>query len=32
MLKVQTLNNISPVGLEKLPRESYEVASEVTQS
>ncbi len=30
MLKVQTLNNISPIGLEKLPRESYEVASEVT--
>jgi D-3-phosphoglycerate dehydrogenase len=30
MIKVQTLNNISPVGLEKLPREGYEVASEVT--
>ena len=30
MVKVQTLNNISPVGLEKLPREGYEVASEVT--
>jgi len=30
MLKVQTLNNISPIGLEKLPREGYEVASEVT--
>lgn len=30
MLKVQTLNNISPIGLEKLPRGSYEVASEVT--
>jgi len=30
MVKVQTLNNISPIGLEKLPREGYEVASEVT--
>lgn len=30
MVKIQTLNNISPVGLERLPRESYEVASEVT--
>ena len=30
MLKVQTLNNISPIGLEKLPRGSYEVVSEVT--
>ncbi len=30
MIKVQTLNNISPIGLEKLPREGYEVASEVT--
>ena len=30
MIKIQTLNNISPVGLEKLPREGYEVASEVT--
>ncbi|RUM84220.1 MAG: 3-phosphoglycerate dehydrogenase [Candidatus Thioglobus sp.] len=30
MVKVQTLNNISPVGLERLPREGYEVASEVT--
>ena len=30
MIKIQTLNNISPVGLERLPRESYEVASEVT--
>ena len=30
MVKVQTHNNISPVGLEKLPREGYEVASEVT--
>jgi len=30
MIKVQTLNNISPIGLDKLPREDYEVASEVT--
>ncbi|MEO1917509.1 MAG: phosphoglycerate dehydrogenase [Candidatus Thioglobus sp.] len=30
MIKIQTLNNISPVGLEKLPREGYEVASEMT--
>jgi len=30
MVKVQTLNNISPVGLEKLPREGYEVSSEMT--
>ena len=30
MIKIQTLNNISPVGLERLPREGYEVASEVT--
>jgi D-3-phosphoglycerate dehydrogenase len=30
MIKVQTLKNISPIGLEKLPREGYEVASEVT--
>ena len=29
MVKVQTLNNISPIGLEKLPREDYDVASEV---
>ena len=29
MIKVQTLNNISPVGLDKLPRDSYEVASEM---
>lgn len=28
MFKIQTLNNISPVGLERLPRERYEVASE----
>ena len=30
MVKIQTLNNISPVGLEKLPRDAYEVSSEVT--
>mgnify|MGYP000235633480 CR=1 FL=1 len=29
MYKVQTLNNISVAGLERLPRESYEVASEI---
>ncbi|WP_423823832.1 phosphoglycerate dehydrogenase [Salinisphaera sp. SPP-AMP-43] len=28
-LKIQTLNNISPRGLDKLPRELYEVASEI---
>lgn len=28
MFKIQTLNNISPLGLERLPRERYEVASE----
>jgi D-3-phosphoglycerate dehydrogenase len=28
MKKVLTLNNISPVGLERLPRESYEISSE----
>ena len=30
MFKIQTLNNISPVGLDRLPRESYEVASEIS--
>jgi D-3-phosphoglycerate dehydrogenase len=30
MIKIQTLNNISLIGLEKLPRENYEVASEMT--
>ena len=30
MNKIQTLNNISSVGLQKLPREDYEVASEMT--
>jgi len=29
MYKIQTLNNISVAGLERLPREGYEVASEV---
>lgn len=29
MFKIQTLNNISPLGLERLPREQYEVASEI---
>jgi D-3-phosphoglycerate dehydrogenase len=30
MFKIQTLNNISVAGLNRLPRESYEVASEIT--
>ncbi len=29
MFKILTLNNISPVGLERLPRDHYEVASEM---
>ena len=29
MFKIQTLNNISPLGLERLPRERYEVASDI---
>jgi len=29
MYKVLTLNNISPVGLDRLPRDSYEIASEI---
>ncbi len=29
MFKIQTLNNISVVGLERLPRDRYEVASEI---
>lgn len=29
MFKIQTLNNISVIGLERLPRERYEVASEI---
>ena len=31
MFKIQTLNNISVLGLERLPRERYEVASEISQ-
>jgi len=30
MLKILTLNNISVAGIERLPRDSYEVASEIT--
>jgi len=30
MFKILTLNNISAVGLERLPRDDYEVASEIT--
>ena len=29
MFKVQTLNKIAPAGLELMPREKYEVASEI---
>jgi D-3-phosphoglycerate dehydrogenase / 2-oxoglutarate reductase len=29
MFKIQTLNKIDPVGLEKLPRDNYEIASEI---
>ncbi|MEO5573084.1 MAG: phosphoglycerate dehydrogenase [Gammaproteobacteria bacterium] len=29
MYKILTLNNISPVGLERLPRDKYEIASEI---
>jgi D-3-phosphoglycerate dehydrogenase / 2-oxoglutarate reductase len=29
MFKIQTLNNISVIGLERLPRDTYEVASEI---
>ena len=29
MYKILTLNNISPLGLDRFPRESYEVASEI---
>jgi len=29
MFKIQTLNNISPLGLDRLPRGSYEVAGEI---
>jgi len=30
MYKVLTLNNISPIGLDRLPRDGYEIASEIT--
>ena len=30
MFKIQTLNNISVIGLERLPRENFEVASEIS--
>ena len=30
MFKIQTLNNISVLGLERLPRDRYEVASEIS--
>ena len=30
MYKVLTLNNISPAGLDRLPRDGYEIASEIT--
>lgn len=30
MFKIQTLNNISVAGLDKLPRDNYEVASEIS--
>ena len=30
MFKIQTLNNISVVGLDRLPRDKYEIASEMT--
>lgn len=29
MYKILTLNNISPVGLDRLPRDNYEIASEI---
>ena len=29
MIKVQTINNISPVGLEKFPKDTYKVSSEL---
>ncbi len=31
MFKIQTLNNISDIGLERLPRDIYEIASEMQQ-
>lgn len=30
MFKIQTLNNISVIGLDRLPRDTYEVASEIS--
>ncbi|MEW8461493.1 MAG: 3-phosphoglycerate dehydrogenase, partial [Candidatus Thiodiazotropha endolucinida] len=30
MYKILTLNNISVAGLDRLPRDTYEVASEIT--
>ena len=30
MFKILTLNNISVAGLDRLPRDQYEVASEIT--
>ena len=30
MYKIQTLNNISVVGLDRLPRDCYEIASELS--
>ena len=29
MFKIQTLNKISVIGLDKFPRDTYEVASEI---
>lgn len=31
MFKIQTLNSISPLGLDRLPRDQYEVASDMSQ-
>lgn len=30
MFKIQTLNKIAPIGLDELPRDSYEIASEIS--
>ncbi|MGP1532058.1 MAG: 3-phosphoglycerate dehydrogenase, partial [Treponema sp.] len=32
MFKIQTLNKISPKGLERFPRDEYEVASEINNA
>ena len=32
MFKIQTLNKISPKGLERFPRDGYEVASEINNA